>query len=124
MEEKPEDYFKDGKYYCSKCDITLSDKGGMKRHLKSIIHTTSKKYVPFNKMYFDTTCPICGEEFARAESLKRHHLYKHTTEEEYKAQCKFNCTICDKYYYIQSLLNAHLKTEKHLKKVIELNNLT
>lgn len=106
-------------YKCETCNYQAHSEYRWKKHLETFKHKNNG--VSHNKavkMYFEPVCDICGEEFARADSLKRHKIYKHMTEEE-KQNLAFKCDLCDKSFYINSLYQQHCKSQKHIKKTLE-----
>jgi len=62
--------------FCDKCDVGLSSKSHLKRHLQS-------KHG--GKLF---KCDICDAAFARSDHLKNHVEGKHSKEK------KFGCHIC------------------------------
>jgi len=53
-----------------KCGQPFSSKFKLKRHQRSLIHTTDKPYA----------CPDCGQRFNRKDAMKRHHKAKNCKE--------------------------------------------
>lgn len=100
-------------YNCETCNYTTKNNACYKNHLKTQIHLNGgiKPFKP-NKIYFDKECKICGQKFTRPYSIKRHMIYKHPEE---NADLPYKCEICQKAFYINSLLQQHLKSKNHIK---------
>ena len=52
-------------------------------------------------------CDICGKERSNGNSLKRHHLTKHTSDEEKNLARIHICISCPKRFYTKNKLATH-----------------
>jgi len=80
---------REGRFYCSLCNKSYTDKGNCATHIRSHLG--------------HTTCHICNKSFARMENLRR-HLQKH--------EGNIQCPKCFRTYGSKYSLNYHLRNSK------------
>ena len=63
--------------------------------------------------WIDSDGNVCGKEFAKLESLRRH------VNEQHEGVRPFACTICNKNYGRKDYLDRHMKSHKSKEKIIK-----
>jgi uncharacterized Zn-finger protein len=104
-------------FNCEKCKSSFSTKKRYEIHLKTYKHINGITRNQTIKKYFEPKCDICGEEFSRPDSIKRHKFYKHPTEED--LENAFKCELCGFMANIQSLYQTHIKSKRHIDKLLK-----
>lgn len=96
---------------CDECGDGFKKKVSLIKHIR--IHEKTmlkaKKKIPRNDKY---TCHICGVKVNRKETLKIHHIRKHSS------QFNYPCQQCDKVFKIKGDLTTHTRLNHKEPKAI------
>ena len=82
---------------CSRCSKVFVFMRDYKIHLD--VHDKVKKVV----------CDLCGKKLCDKYAMKKHRLYIHGSKDEQSKEKIYQCDICEKGFYLQSLLALHIQ---------------
>ena len=80
---------------CFRCSKVFVYKWQLKIHQD--VHDKVKKVV----------CDLCGRKLCDKYAMKNHRLYIHGSHDEQTKRKKYQCEICKKGFYLESLLTQH-----------------
>jgi hypothetical protein len=104
----------DSKYYCEKCNYRTDIASCYKQHLETTLHKTGKRKERCDKTLHK--CKDCNYENYNKKNFLIHVLNNHSTIEERKSQFTYYCECCDFGIFVKSMMDTHLKTNKHILK--------
>ena len=81
------------RFKCHKCEITLSNRSNLLRHLKTMHNPHRRKHL----------CPLCSYRHARYDLVRRHTRRSH-----------FVCRICNLVLFTRDRLKRHMQTHNTL----------
>ena len=100
---------------CKYCDLTMNSHTRLKRHValkhkdKEFVSGVVKRQIGVRNT---PICYICGQQFSSKSTLELHVRRRHTKERPY------NCEVCQKEFADKHGYKGHLRTSRHLKKVL------
>jgi len=105
-------------YYCEKCNYRTNKCYIYDTHLESIQHKTCKgRSKSEMKIY---KCGNCNYENYNKNKYLNHLLNIHYTTAERRDKCNFYCRSCDVAIPVDTMLDYHFKSKKHLLNIYEI----
>ena len=99
-------------FYCEKCNFRTNKCYTYDKHLETIQHKTCKrKYKSDMKKH---KCDNCKYENYNKNKYLNHLLNMHYTTAERLDKCNFYCRCCDVAVPVDTMLDIHFKSKKHL----------
>lgn len=110
---------KDCSFYCEKCNYRTSNSYTYEEHLRTIAHRICKgNHRNEIKIY---KCDQCTFQGYNRNRYMNHILNTHNTLEERREKSPYFCNECGVGVVVDSLMERHLKSKKHLLKIYQLN---
>lgn len=104
-------------YICEKCNYKTPYKYSYKKHLETELHLTGHRKTRTDKKTPDK-CPHCLYTTCVSTTMQQHIIKNHLTPEEQKEKLKHYCDYCKIGFMAQSQYDVHLKSKRHLNKII------
>lgn len=107
----------ESKFFCEKCNYRTDIASCYKQHLETILHKTGKRKERCDKTLYK--CNDCNHENYNKQNFLIHVLNNHATKEERKEKFKYYCDFCDFGIFVKSMMDTHMRTNKHIVKSSE-----
>lgn len=99
-------------YYCEKCNFRTDKCHIYDKHLESIRHKSCKQRSKSDMKKYK--CENCDYENYNKNKYLDHLLNIHYTTAERMDRCHFYCRSCDVAVPVDTMLDYHFKSKKHL----------
>ena len=104
-------------YYCEKCNFRTDKCHVYDKHLESIQHKSCKRRCKSDMKKYK--CDNCEYDNYNKNKYLDHLLNTHYTTAERMDRCHFYCRSCDVAVPVDSMLDSHFKSKKHLLNIYD-----
>ena len=108
-------------FFCEKCNYRTNKYYIYDKHLESIQHKTCKKRSKIDLKKYK--CDNCDYENYNKNKYLNHLLNIHYTTAERINKCNFYCKCCDVAVPVDTMLDYHFKSKKHLLNIYDIKPL-